>query len=164
MGAREAGNSNAAAVAVTVRAWRAAHELPILSELAQLLAIPNVASDRENIRRNAHAIVAAFARRGIPARLLESPDAPPAVFAEASAGPRDLSPRRTVVFYAHYDGQPVDPARWTGKPWEPVVRDGPLESGGKDVAWSALAAPVDPRFRLYARSSSDDEAAIVGML
>jgi len=183
MGAREAGNSSAAAVAVTVRAWRAAHEVSILSELAQLLAIPNVASDRENIRRNADAIVAAFARRGIRARLLESPDAPPAVFAEvqeagpqglsrrmrsagkgAGAGPRDLPPRRTVVFYAHYDGQPVDPARWTGKPWEPVVRDGSLESGGKDVAWSALAAPVDPRFRLYARSSSDDKAAIVGLL
>ena len=143
-----------------VRSYRASHELQILREFAQLLEIPNVASDRENIRRNADAIVAAFARRGIRARRLESADAPPAVLAEV-VSPRA---RRTVAFYAHYDGQPVDPARWSGKPWEPVVRDGSLESGGKEVAWSALAAPVDPRFRLYARSSSDDKAAIVGML
>ncbi len=143
-----------------VRSYRASHELQILREFAQLLEIPNVASDRENIRRNADAIVAAFARRGIRARRLESADAPPAVMAEV-VSPRA---RRTVAFYAHYDGQPVDPARWSGKPWEPVVRDGSLESGGKEVAWSALAAPVDPRFRLYARSSSDDKAAIVGML
>ncbi len=143
-----------------VRSYRASHELQILREFAQLLEIPNVASDRENIRRNADAIVAAFARRGIRARRLESADAPPAVMAEV-VSPRA---RRTVAFYAHYDGQPVDPARWSGRPWEPVVRDGSLESGGKEVAWSALAAPVDPRFRLYARSSSDDKAAIVGML
>ena len=144
-----------------VRSYRASHELAILSSLSQLLAIPNVASDRENIRLNADAIVAEFARRRIPAKLLESPDAPPAVFAEMR-GP--ATARRTVVFYAHYDGQPVDPSRWTGKPWEPVVRDGLLERGGKDVSWAALKPPVDPRFLVYARSASDDKAAIVGLL
>jgi acetylornithine deacetylase/succinyl-diaminopimelate desuccinylase-like protein len=143
-----------------VRWYRSAHEIAILRELTQLLAIPNLASDSENIRRNAAAILSALEKRGVRASLLDGEGGPPAVFGELSLP----DARRTVVFYAHYDGQPVDPARWTGKPWEPVLRDGPLESGGKEVAWSSLAAPVDPRFRLYARSASDDKAPIVGLL
>jgi acetylornithine deacetylase/succinyl-diaminopimelate desuccinylase-like protein len=143
-----------------VRAWRAAHESEILRELARLLAIPNVASDTPNIRRNADAIVALFARRSIPAKLIESPGAPPVVFASLPAP----GARRTVIFYAHYDGQPVDPARWTGKPWEPVLRDRPVESGGKEVAWPEPGGRVDPQRLLYARSASDDKAPIVGLL
>ena len=56
-------------------------------------------------------------RRGITARTLEGEGGPPAVYGELR------SPRatRTVVFYAHYDGQPVDPAQWTGAPWTPVL-------------------------------------------
>jgi acetylornithine deacetylase/succinyl-diaminopimelate desuccinylase-like protein len=146
-------------LAPRVRSWRAAHEVEILRELTQLLAIPNVASDSPNIRRNADAIVALFAKRKITARLLESPGAPPAVFASLPAA----GARRTVIFYAHYDGQPVDPAKWTGKPWEPVLRDGAVEAGGKDVPWPA-APPIDPRWMLYARSASDDKAPVVGLL
>ncbi len=143
-----------------VRSWRAAHEAEILREFRELLSIPNLASDEPNIRRNADAIVALFARRSIPARLLESPGAPPVVFASLPAP----GARHTVIFYAHYDGQPVDPARWSGKPWGPVLRDGPVESGGRDVPWPLPPASVDPKFFLYARSASDDKAPIVGLL
>jgi acetylornithine deacetylase/succinyl-diaminopimelate desuccinylase-like protein len=143
-----------------VRSWRASHEVEILRELAQLLMIPNVASDTGNIRRNADAIVALFARRSIAARLLESPGAPPVVFASLPA----RGARRTVIFYVHYDGQPVDPARWTGKPWEPVLRDRAVESGGREMPWPRPSSPVDPQWLLYARSASDDKAPIVGLL
>ena len=147
-------------LAARVRAYRAAHELAILDELTTLLAIPNVASDRENIRKNANAIVALCARRGMKATLLESEGSPPAVLAELAVP----GARRTVVFYAHYDGQPVDPARWTGNPWQPVFRTDSLEADGKDVPRSALTAPVSPELRVYARASSDDKAPIVGLL
>lgn len=143
-----------------VRAWRTANEHAILRELADLLSIPNVASDAKNIRRNADAIAAALAQRGIRSTLLEAGDGPPAVFGELEA-PGAV---RTVLFYAHYDGQPVDPARWTGDPWKPLLRDGPLERNGKDLPWPAAAARLDPNLRLYARSASDDKAPIVGML
>jgi len=142
-----------------VRAYRAAHEPAILRELADFLAIPNLASDGANIRRNADAILAMFVRRGVRARLLESEGGPPAVYAEIPSP----GARRTVLFYAHYDGQPVDPARWAGKPWEPVLRDGALETGGKEVPWPARG-PVNGEWRLYARSASDDKAPIVALL
>jgi acetylornithine deacetylase/succinyl-diaminopimelate desuccinylase-like protein len=147
-------------VVARVRAYRSAHELAILDELTKLLAIPNVASDGENIRKNADALVVACSRRGMKARLLETEGSPPAVLAELAVP----GARRTVVFYAHYDGQPVDPARWAGNPWQPVFRTGALEAGGKEVARSGLTPPLDPDLRVYARSSSDDKAPIVGLL
>lgn len=147
-------------IVARVRAYRSAHELAILDELTKLLAIPNVASDRENIRANADAIVALCTRRGMKATLLETEGSPPAVLAELAVP----GARRTVIFYAHYDGQPVDPARWAGNPWQPVFRTGPLEAGGKEVPRSSLTAPLDPDLRVYARSASDDKAPIVGLL
>ena len=68
-----------------VAAWRAEREAAIIREFVELLAIPNVASDSGPIRRNAAAIVRMLERRGVTARLLEAPGAPPAVFGERVA-------------------------------------------------------------------------------
>jgi hypothetical protein len=66
------------------REWIAANRAAILAEHAALLAIPNVASDTPNMRRNADALLRMLRERGLEARLLESDaaGAPPAVFAE----------------------------------------------------------------------------------
>lgn len=68
----------------SVRAYRQHNEAKILAEFTSLLAIPNVASDRTNIRRNAEAIVEMMRRRGLSPRLLEASDpaAPPVVYGE----------------------------------------------------------------------------------
>jgi len=140
-----------------VRAYRAAHEVEIVRELADLLSIPNVASDTPNIARNADRIVALLKQRGFAARLLDGQGGPPPVYGELRA----TGARRTVVVYAHYDGQPVDPTQWTGDPWNPVLRDKPVEAGGREVP---LAGALEPEWRLYARGASDDKAPIVGLL
>src|SRR5688572_27288700 len=68
-------------------------------------------------------------------RRLESPEGgPPALYGELRA-PASARATRTVVLYAHYDGQPVDRTQWTGEPWTPVLRDGPLERGGREIPW-----------------------------
>src|SRR3712207_6258747 len=64
------------------RTFREAREPAILRELVGLLAIPNLASDSVNIRRNADHLVAMLERRGVSARLLEAPGSPPAVYGE----------------------------------------------------------------------------------
>src|SRR5687768_11281330 len=87
------------------RRYRTANDVAIVRELADLLAIPNVASDSTNIRANARHLVGLLERRGARARLLESPGSAPAVYGELAAP----GATRTVVFYAHYDGQPVTP-------------------------------------------------------
>ena len=143
-----------------VRLWIGRHEAAVLRELAELLAIPNLASDGPGIRRNAEHIARMLERRGIAARLLDGEGGPPVVYGERRAA----GAGRTIVFYAHYDGQPVDPARWTSPPWTPVLRDGPLEAGGREVPLGALGLSPGPDWRLYARSSGDDKAPIVAVL
>src|SRR5262245_51846372 len=101
------------ALRASVRAWRTAHEREVLLEYVELLAIPNLASDRENIGRNAERIAAMLEKRGVRTRLLDGLGGPPVVYGELEAP----GATRTLVVYAHYDGQPVDPARWTTPPW-----------------------------------------------
>ena len=114
-----------------------ADQQKVLDEFKTFLAIPNVATDHDNIGRNADAIVAMFKKRGITARLFLVDGAPPLVVADWKAA----RPKETIAFYAHYDGQPVDPAQWATPPWQPVVKDD----------------------RIYARSSSDDKGTIMAM-
>ncbi len=83
-GALAAERPGAAAVREKVRAYRAAREVEILREFADLLAVPNLASDTENIRRNAERVSAILARRGVRTELLELPGAPPVVYGELS--------------------------------------------------------------------------------
>ena len=150
------GAGNPASVAA--RQWREAHERAILMEFSGLLAMPNLARDSADIRRNADAIVTLLSRRGVATRLLEVPGAPPAVYGEL------LTPgaSRTVVFYAHYDGQPLDPAEWATAPWKPVLRSAALDRGGKILPLPPEVA-IDPEWRLYARSASDDKAPIIAI-
>jgi acetylornithine deacetylase/succinyl-diaminopimelate desuccinylase-like protein len=143
-----------------VRRYRIEHEADILREFVDLLSIPNVASDEPNIRRNADLLIRMLERRGIRSRLLQIENAPPAVFGELAA--RGAS--RTVALYAHYDGQPADPALWAGDPWKPVLRDRPLEEGGREIPLSEIKGPINGEARLYARSASDDKTPIVALL
>ncbi|HBL29537.1 MAG TPA: peptidase M20 [Acidobacteria bacterium] len=143
-----------------VRAWRTAHEKEIVRALVDLTALPNVAVHRDDIERNADHLIALFRQRGIEARKLTAGEAPPAVYGEL----RVPGATRTVVFYAHYDGQPADPADWGGAdPWTPVLRTGPLSAGGREVDL-ATAPALDPEWRLYARSASDDKGPIIALL
>jgi len=143
-----------------VRTWREAREAAILRDLAALLAIPNLAADRVNIRRNAEHLVGMLTSRGISARLLEVEGSPPAVYGEL------LVPgaTRTIVLYAHYDGQPVDTAKWASAPFTPVLRSRALQEHGRDIPFPADGDRVDPEARVYARSASDDKSPIVAML
>src|SRR5215208_4423987 len=102
-----------------VREYRRAHEHEILAEFLDLLAIPNIAADAEGIRKNADLITRMMEKRGFAPQLLYGSDrsAPPLIYGERTTP----GATRTNVFYAHYDGQPTDPAKWTGsEPWKPV--------------------------------------------
>ncbi len=147
----------------SVRDYRRAHEHEILNEFMELLAIPNVASDRENIRRNAAAIMTMMQRRKLAPRLLETsdPSVPPVVYGEW----KTPGATRTLIFYAHYDGQPTDLRQWSGTlPWQPVLRSAPLEANGKILPAPKASEAINPEWRLYARSSGDDKAGVMAIL
>ena len=146
-----------------VRQYRQANEHRLLSEYVQLLSIPNVASDTPNIRKNADYLVTLMQKRGLEPRLLEAQDSkvPPVVYGEYNTP----GAMKTVIFYAHYDGQPTDPKDWTGsQPWMPVLRTNALEKGGKDIPFPKAGEKIDPEWRMYARSASDDKAGVFAIL
>src|SRR5437867_106268 len=154
-----------AQVAREVRDYRMANEDRIVRELSEFLSIPNIASDTPNIQKNAARLVEMLEARGIEAHLLPIAGRGPVVFGKL------LTPEatRTVIFYAHYDGQPVDPSSWTdGRPFEPALRTNAIEAGGKRIDLPQ-AAPGHPAlysddWRIYARSASDDKSPIVMLL
>ena len=143
----------------SIRAYRSAHESEIIGELVDSLSIPNVASDSINISRNAAKLIEMMSRRGIQARLLKG-DGPPVIFGELKTS----GATRTIGFYAHYDGQPVEPSKWASDPFKPTLRDKPLEDGGRVIPFPKAGEKFDPEWRLYARSASDDKAPIIAML
>jgi acetylornithine deacetylase/succinyl-diaminopimelate desuccinylase-like protein len=146
--------------ALAARQWRRQHERAIVDEFVRLLAIPDISSDRANIQRNAETIAAMLEKRGIAARLVSVPSGNPVVFGEI----KTPGATRTIVFYAHYDGQPLDPKEWATPPFTPTFRDKRLEEDGQVVALPAPGQPFHPEWRLYARASADDKAAIIAML
>jgi acetylornithine deacetylase/succinyl-diaminopimelate desuccinylase-like protein len=148
------------AVRGAVRDYRQQHEVEIVRGYAGLLSVPNVASDANNIRANADLISSLLQKRGFTTRLLAVPGSPPVVYGELPAP----GARHTILWYAHYDGQPVDKAQWAGDPWTPVLRDGLTTEAGKTIALDSLHAPLNPEWRVYARSASDDKAPIQALL
>ena len=149
-------------VAEAVRSYRVANEDRIVREFAEFLAIPNVASDTENIQKNAGHLREMLEARGIETHLLPITGRGPVVFGKLNVP----DATRTVIFYAHYDGQPVDASAWTdGKPFEPALRSDSIEAGGKRIPFpDKHPGAYSDKWRIYARSASDDKGAIVALL
>jgi len=125
------------------REYTAAHRAELVQQFRELLSIPNVAADPANLKRNADLLLAELRKRGIDSRLLSLPGAPSVVFGQIDVP----GAQHTIVFYAHYDGQPVTPSEWDGgSPFTPIVQE------------------VNGEQRIYARSAGDDKAAIFAQL
>jgi acetylornithine deacetylase/succinyl-diaminopimelate desuccinylase-like protein len=139
--------------------WVEANQRAVVQELVELLKIPNVAADVENIRRNAEHLRAMLAKRGFEAELLET-EGNPLVYGEL----RVPGATRTLLLYSHYDGQPVAPERWSQPdPFVPVLRTGRVDQGGREIDL-ASATRFEDDWRLYARSASDDKSPIVALV
>ncbi len=125
------------------RQYTTAHKAELIRDFSDFLAIPNVAADPANLKRNADLLVEKLKQRGIESRLLTIPGAPAVVYGKVDVP----GAKQTIVLYAHYDGQPVTPSEWeNGAPFTPVVRD------------------VNGEQRIFARSAGDDKAAIFAQL
>jgi acetylornithine deacetylase/succinyl-diaminopimelate desuccinylase-like protein len=123
--------------------YTTANRSPLVQSFSSFLSIPNVAADPDGLHRNAGFLIHELQRRSIDARLLEIPGAPPVVYGRIDTP----GATHTIVFYAHYDGQPVTPSEWDiPTPFTPTLRT------------------VDGDQRIYARSAGDDKAAIFAQL
>ncbi len=125
-----------------------------------LLAVPNTHDSIPNLNRNAQLLQEMMKKRGLATSLWNTSGGVPFVFGEKKVP----GATHTILFYAHYDGQPVDAKRWSQEnPFVPVVRTGPLENGvelAPAVAGNAFAND----WRIYARGAADDKVSIIALL
>lgn len=144
-----------------VRDFRKANEHNLLAIYVDFLKIPNVADDMPNIKKNANWISDYMKSKGISNVQLLHPktsDNPPAVYGEVMVP----GATQTVVFYAHYDGQPVDSTKWSEglHPFKPRLANGSLANGAQLIDWPQPSTAFNPEWRIYARGSSDDKAGV----
>ncbi|MEP6676589.1 MAG: M20/M25/M40 family metallo-hydrolase [Ferruginibacter sp.] len=149
---------------MTIRKYAQENSTDLLREFTAFLTIPNIAADPSGLQKNTDYIMAMMQKRGIhKIQLLNASTvgAVPAVYGEVMV-PGAV---QTLIFYAHYDGQPVNPAQWAAdlEPFQPK-----LFSAAIDHAGTAIEFPVDGKYnnewRIYARSASDDKAGIDAIL
>src|SRR3954466_16110598 len=101
-----------------------------VDELKQYLAIPSISALPEHAgdtRRAAEWTAAALRNAGLEnVRLIDTPGNP-VVCGDWLHAPG----KPTILFYGHYDVQPVDPADlWTAPPCEATIRDGEIYARG----------------------------------
>lgn len=142
-----------------VRSYRKANGASIVAEFVELLALPNVSRNLDDVAVVADRIVGMLSQRGVAVRIETMPGAAPLV-----VGRLDVpGAERTIGIYAHYDGQPIDQPDWSIEPFKPTLVDAPLEAGGQEIPFPHDDDAIDPEWRIYARSTSDDKAPIMAV-
>lgn len=113
-----------------------------LERLFAFLRIPSISTDRayaEDCRRAGQWLVDDLSSLGLASTLNDTPGHP------IVTGRSDMATGKRVMFYGHYDVQPVDPLNlWENPPFEPKIVDGP-----------------DGTKRIVARGSSDDKGQVM---
>ena len=137
----------------------AAKQLEILNDFRDFLALPNVATSTEDMLVNARWITAYIGKRGFTSRIVSAGGAP-YVLAEKKAE----GATKTIVIYAHFDGQPVAPENWASPPFQPTLRTASIEDGGKLLPWPTAKTILDPNWRIFARSAGDDKAPVIALM
>lgn len=132
----------------------------IIDDFKTLLSMPNVAFDLPNINKNAQHIISELNARGVETKLLRMVGTPPIVYGYYPVEGAD----RTLAFYVHYDGQPVDKTKWTNDPWVPVYYSDAMFNGGEPLEFPTSTDEIDEDHRIYARSAGDDKAPIITIL
>jgi len=115
----------------TLESIFAQHESRIIDEWQSFLRFPSISADplyNANCRDCADWLVNHLQHIGFSAQLLET-STKPVVFAERQG----LPGKPTVLFYGHYDVQPVDPeSAWENPPFSPSLRNGRLYARGAE--------------------------------
>ena len=148
---------------LAVRKFREENTAAILKEYVDFLTIPNTANDTAGLRKNTDFIKQMMVQRGIQnVQLLQAatPNTPPVVYGEVNTP----GAKETLIFYAHYDGQPVNPAQWAKglQPFQPQLYTDALDKKGMPIAFTTPT--IDPNYRIYARGASDDKAGVAAIL
>lgn len=124
--------------------------------LKDWLSLPNNGLIEQHVQTNLNYAQAAFEARGFTTQVLDT-EATPLLLAERFT--QKTLP--TLLLYAHADGQPVEPERWNQPdPYAPVLKQQTALGEWEILPWSALQNTINPEWRIYGRSTSDDKGPI----
>jgi acetylornithine deacetylase/succinyl-diaminopimelate desuccinylase-like protein len=102
-----------------------------IAQYKAFLTIPSIGTDpdhQEDVKDASAWLLAEVERIGLEHGQILEPEGQPAVYADWLHAGEDAP---TVLLYAHYDVQPVDPLElWDSPPFEPTVREGKLYARG----------------------------------
>jgi len=147
---------------ITVRQYISSNQNELIQQFVEFLSIPNIASEKNNVE-NANWLVKDMQKRGISnVQILNttSNTNAPAVYGEVKVNEQ----ANTIIFYAHYDGQPVDTTKWSQglHPFKPVLLSGSLNQHPTVLAFTQKE--YNDQWRIYARGASDDKGGIMAIL
>ncbi|CAN5148073.1 M20/M25/M40 family metallo-hydrolase [soil metagenome] len=132
------------------------HLKDAIYELRDMLSIPNIGTIPAHVEANVRWMDNAFSARDFDINILET-DGPPLLLAGKHVD--DSYP--TVLFYMHVDGQPVDPSKWSQEdPFTPVLKEMDESGNWEIIEWDRIEGEIDPEWRIFARSASDDKGPI----
>ncbi|MAD96666.1 MAG: acetylornithine deacetylase [Flavobacteriaceae bacterium] len=126
----------------------------------ELVGIPNLPQDLENVYKNISWVKKKYQDVGFQLETLESSTLP-VLFAERMVDPK----LKTILFYFHLDGQPVNPDAWDQEdPFVPVLKEKSPKGDWKAIAWDNLNEKINDDWRIFGRAAADDKAPITMML
>jgi len=109
----------------------------LVNDLRVLIRQPSVSAKNQGIKKCANLVKNTLKKSGIKAEILSMKDYPPIVYGEVKS---KKNPNKTLLFYNHYDVQPVEPVElWDDDPFSGIVK------GNK----------------IYGRGSSDDKGELI---
>lgn len=130
-----------------------------IAEHRELVSIPNDAFYPEDMDKNIAWLRSAFEKRDFKVKTL-STSTIPIVLAERTINPK----LPTVLFYLHFDGQPVDASKWDQKdPFVPVIKKQIIKGDWELIPYED-AAKWEDDWRIYARAAADDKGPIIMFL
>lgn len=132
----------------------------VLVSHQEFVSIPNLPVDVQKMYKNVAWVKERYKKVGFTLQTLESSTLP-VLFAERIVNPEF----KTVLFYFHLDGQPVDPSKWNQKdPFRPVLKEQKENGNWEAIAWGSLHAKINDDWRIFGRAAADDKAPIIMFL
>jgi len=132
----------------------------VLQKHKALVSIPNLPENKENMLKNVDWVTKEFKALNFKVTALESSTLP-VFFAERNYN-KDL---KTVLFYFHLDGQPVNPKMWNQEdPFIPVLKAQNKNGKWDTIPWDKLNSKINDDWRVFARAAADDKAPIIMFL
>jgi len=132
----------------------------ILLKHKEFVSIPNLPEDKDLMLKNIDWVANKYKKLDFKTELLPSPTLP-ILIAEKTYDPS----LKTVLFYFHIDGQPVNPEVWNqNNPFQPVLKAIDENGNWKIINWSKLDGEINDDWRIFARAAADDKAPIIMFL